>query len=185
MADNIRIVCAKCGGENVSKDALARWCVETQQWEISTTYDKANYCDDCDGEVHLEERVIEPIPMKTFLVHIADTITIAREGTFLVRAPTERDARVIAGDMTMHPDYLALLDEEQTDNTPWEVSVDTNEVIEEFASLIEAEKTRPAGLDADEHERLDVLRRTYPGIQELTGEALLLFTKDMRMPMPG
>lgn len=60
----VRMICAKCGSDDVTNDALARWCVESQAWEISSVLDNAN-CEACDGdETHLEEEVIAPLPAK-------------------------------------------------------------------------------------------------------------------------
>lgn len=42
----IKIVCSKCGGENVLRDAYASWDVEAQEWLLSSVYD-AFRCDDC------------------------------------------------------------------------------------------------------------------------------------------
>lgn len=47
-------VCAECGSDEVSADAYARWCVETQQWEVSQTFDKGAVCENCSGECSLE-----------------------------------------------------------------------------------------------------------------------------------
>lgn len=49
------MVCATCGSENVQADAFASWNFETQSWEIAQTFDKGSYCDDCDGECHIDE----------------------------------------------------------------------------------------------------------------------------------
>jgi hypothetical protein len=49
----IKLVCEKCGSEDVSRDASARWCETTQKWELSAVYDQA-FCDAC-GECSLKE----------------------------------------------------------------------------------------------------------------------------------
>lgn len=51
----IWICCEECGSRHVTKDATTHWSVEDQQWEISTLYDKPNYCCDCEAETYLEE----------------------------------------------------------------------------------------------------------------------------------
>jgi len=49
----IIMVCPKCRGENVWKDANARWDYNQQGWDLNATFDN-EYCDDCDTEVTLE-----------------------------------------------------------------------------------------------------------------------------------
>jgi hypothetical protein len=49
------MVCPHCGGENVSKDATARWDVSQQAWLISGMHD-GEHCDDCDVEL---KRILE------------------------------------------------------------------------------------------------------------------------------
>jgi ribosomal protein L37AE/L43A len=46
-------VCSYCGSENVKADAYAVWNTDTQQWEVSATFDKGAYCDECDGETRI------------------------------------------------------------------------------------------------------------------------------------
>jgi hypothetical protein len=55
----INMVCGKCGSSQVMKDAWAEWCLETQQWELSQTFDDA-YCEDCEGECSIDEVVLSP-----------------------------------------------------------------------------------------------------------------------------
>lgn len=42
----VKIVCGHCGSENITRDALARWCVQSQAWEVSNPLDNAD-CEDC------------------------------------------------------------------------------------------------------------------------------------------
>lgn len=53
----IDIICGKCGGNNVSRDAWANWVTRSQQWVLGTVFDYG-HCHDCDGESRLEEVVI-------------------------------------------------------------------------------------------------------------------------------
>jgi len=55
----IKIICGTCSSENVSRDGAARWCVDSQQWELSTVYDSAD-CHDCGTERRLAELPIDP-----------------------------------------------------------------------------------------------------------------------------
>lgn len=41
-------ICATCGGDNVLKDAWARWDVELQEWQLDNVFDDA-FCEDCDS----------------------------------------------------------------------------------------------------------------------------------------
>lgn len=45
----VRIVCPKCGSENVHKDAAAAWNAEAQAWELSSVHDSET-CNDCGAE---------------------------------------------------------------------------------------------------------------------------------------
>lgn len=53
-----KMVCGRCGSEEVRADAYAEWNIETQEWEISNVFDKGSVCegDECQG---LETRIIE------------------------------------------------------------------------------------------------------------------------------
>lgn len=55
-AKPVRIVCRKCGSEDVTRDAVVRWSVENQSWSVSGVFDNAD-CDNC-GETLLEEKEI-------------------------------------------------------------------------------------------------------------------------------
>ena len=51
--------CETCKSTDVSQDAVARWCVETQQWEISCLLDNQD-CSTCGDETTLECVEVEP-----------------------------------------------------------------------------------------------------------------------------
>jgi len=51
-------VCEGCGSEQVSCDGSARWSVQDQDWELVMLYDKASYCDDCDGETNIVSKKV-------------------------------------------------------------------------------------------------------------------------------
>ena len=53
----IDIVCARCGGNNVTRDAWAEWDVAAQNWTLGAVYDQG-YCHDCDAEARLEEMIV-------------------------------------------------------------------------------------------------------------------------------
>ena len=51
-------ICTYCGSDDVSRDAYAKWDIDTQEWEIITTFD-SYYCEDCDGETSIEWKDID------------------------------------------------------------------------------------------------------------------------------
>ena len=50
----IKMVCSKCGSDDVRRDADACWNAERQEWELCAVYDNAT-CEKCKGETSLEE----------------------------------------------------------------------------------------------------------------------------------
>lgn len=50
----IKIVCAECKSDNVRRDAMASWNVDTQDWELTAVLDQGT-CEDCGEERNLEE----------------------------------------------------------------------------------------------------------------------------------
>jgi ribosomal protein S27AE len=43
----VKIICGRCGSEEVLKDAYAEWDVKSQSWVLHSTYDD-NRCGHCD-----------------------------------------------------------------------------------------------------------------------------------------
>lgn len=58
----IEIRCDHCRGDNVMRDAFARWNITAQKWELSSVFDQG-YCDDCEGETRLVERHLDGSPV--------------------------------------------------------------------------------------------------------------------------
>ena len=54
----LKMVCTTCRGINVMCDAYAIWNLQRQEWELSNTFDKGAYCDDCDGETTIDEEEV-------------------------------------------------------------------------------------------------------------------------------
>ena len=50
----IKMICAKCGSDDVMHDAWAVWDIENQMWELGPTFDHA-HCGECDGETTIKE----------------------------------------------------------------------------------------------------------------------------------
>lgn len=48
----IRKCCKYCGSDNVTVDAVARWNIAAQQWEIAGLLDNSD-CNDCGGETDI------------------------------------------------------------------------------------------------------------------------------------
>ena len=51
----IEKVCGTCGSVEVWIDALAEWDVDTQSWELGSTFDNS-WCRDCDAETYIINR---------------------------------------------------------------------------------------------------------------------------------
>ncbi len=51
----LKMVCSRCGSENVRADAYAEWDVDNQKWELTTTFDKGSVCEDCEETDCIEE----------------------------------------------------------------------------------------------------------------------------------
>ena len=58
----VKMVCSTCGSDDVRADAYASWNVDTQEWELSSTFDKGSYCLTCSGECRIDEKIIEEKP---------------------------------------------------------------------------------------------------------------------------
>ena len=54
----ILICCQTCRGQNVGRDATARWSMADQVWELGGVNDDG-FCDDCDTEIRLVERHVD------------------------------------------------------------------------------------------------------------------------------
>ena len=54
MKSRVAMVCSTCGSEDVTLDAWAGWNIETQAWELASTFDYS-YCHACDCECRIEE----------------------------------------------------------------------------------------------------------------------------------
>ena len=54
----IKKVCEKCGSDDVWFEAYAAWDVDTQSWELGSTFDNS-WCRDCDGETNIIEQEIK------------------------------------------------------------------------------------------------------------------------------
>lgn len=57
---NLKMVCAHCGSDEVSRDAAVRWDIGMQAWQISSIYDNGS-CDHCGSETkQFNEEAAEP-----------------------------------------------------------------------------------------------------------------------------
>ncbi len=53
-----KLVCAKCGSDEVVKDAYAQWNVDKQNWEIQNIFDMS-FCEVCECECSIQEVYLE------------------------------------------------------------------------------------------------------------------------------
>ena len=51
MTEHTKPICPNCGGDSLVSDAAARWNVDKQAWELSSTHDDTT-CDDCGNEIN-------------------------------------------------------------------------------------------------------------------------------------
>lgn len=58
MTKKVKLVCRRCGSDDVSADATVRWNVDLQDWEISDVCG-GEYCGACDFDTTLVEKEIE------------------------------------------------------------------------------------------------------------------------------
>ncbi|MCP3463577.1 hypothetical protein [Bradyrhizobium sp. CCGUVB23] len=58
-------ICSHCGSDDVQADAFAAWSVETQEWFLTTTFDKNSVCEDCGGECALKWVEVKDADAKT------------------------------------------------------------------------------------------------------------------------
>jgi ribosomal protein L37AE/L43A len=56
----VKFVCSDCGGDNVTRDATAKWDEATQEW-VTVGVQDAAICEDCGVYVDLKE-----VPIKTW-----------------------------------------------------------------------------------------------------------------------
>jgi hypothetical protein len=47
--ERYKYVCNLCGSDDIAADAWAQWDIETQQWELLSTYDD-KFCRSCETE---------------------------------------------------------------------------------------------------------------------------------------
>lgn len=54
LAQRVKYVCNLCGSDKVTRDALASWNSDAQEWELAKELDNAD-CRDCGEEIHPKE----------------------------------------------------------------------------------------------------------------------------------
>lgn len=50
----IRMVCARCGSEMVTREAWAEWDVNKQEWVLGAIHEDA-FCHHCEGKTRIEQ----------------------------------------------------------------------------------------------------------------------------------
>lgn len=56
-----KIVCTRCGSDEVVKDAYAQWNVDKQNWEIQNLFDMC-FCEVCERECSIKEEYLDADP---------------------------------------------------------------------------------------------------------------------------
>lgn len=79
----IKMICAKCGSEDVTRDGFLKWSVEKQAWDVVGELDHAD-CNSCGEEVDLILRFFEAEPMAATEVVTRD-IEAVKKGTHILR----------------------------------------------------------------------------------------------------
>ena len=84
-----RIVCERCGSENIVSDATAEWCVSTQSWSLAGVQDE-NTCTRCDKSCWGENVPIEYDPWS--FPRETDRVTVRKveDGFAVVYYPPRR-----------------------------------------------------------------------------------------------
>ena len=60
----IKMICPSCGSDDVTRDALARWSVPEQKWEVSSELDSMQ-CEACDREIGPDGFASAPVEADT------------------------------------------------------------------------------------------------------------------------
>jgi hypothetical protein len=99
LGEKVNFVCSKCGSDRVTNDAWARWDIGKQEWILAEQFD-ADYCDDCEEEVHLEELAAD-IPV----FHLGRSYGVAAS-TFVIWNEEETEE---LGEFADHKEAVATL----------------------------------------------------------------------------
>jgi hypothetical protein len=54
-----QMFCTECSSTSVTRDAIVRWNLATQEWEVSSLLDN-NDCDECGADSCVDERDATP-----------------------------------------------------------------------------------------------------------------------------
>jgi hypothetical protein len=73
--------CDYCGSPHILADAYAQWSVDAQEWELTDTYPKGDFCPVCDGEARILEVDITNLPPHTALSLAAAWADAEEHGT--------------------------------------------------------------------------------------------------------
>mgnify|MGYP006278097043 CR=1 FL=1 len=52
-------ICTECGSSNLSRDAVAAWDDNEQDWVLVTYYDKDVWCNDCGAENSMDYVIVK------------------------------------------------------------------------------------------------------------------------------
>ncbi len=76
----IKMICPYCGSDDVTRDALARWSVPGQKWEVSSELDSM-HCEACDRDIGPDGFASAPVEADTRDIGLAvrDFLSIHQE----------------------------------------------------------------------------------------------------------
>lgn len=91
-----KMICGHCGGDNVTRDAIAHWDVSKQAWVITDVLDNTD-CNDCGGQAKLKETDAPAAPntKDEYLIQVnwaADRTKIASSLSYAFKSDEERIA---------------------------------------------------------------------------------------------
>jgi hypothetical protein len=100
----VKFVCRQCGSDRVENDAWAEWDIETQAWVLAAQCD-ADFCEDCEEEVKLEE-----IAADTPVFHLGSRYVGDSDApTFVIWNHEENEE---FGEFAAHEEAIAALTEQ-------------------------------------------------------------------------
>ena len=94
MKPILKIVCPKCGSDDVCCDAASRWDIGTQSWELSSTYDDRS-CSDCGYDSHEFAEVVAENGVWVPGEDSRDTRPLSKKAT--IAPMSEWETEIIAG----------------------------------------------------------------------------------------
>jgi hypothetical protein len=92
--------CDYCGSAHILADAYAQWSVDDQEWELTDTYPKGDFCPVCDVEARILEVDITNLPPHTAL---SFSDAKADAGLIFAKQEAAADARAVIAPAETRP----------------------------------------------------------------------------------